>query len=329
MTGGGNEDSKWGGKKMEGEECVRTVDCLRGRLLAERVASRNAKEEAEQMENKLMELENLLKQEAKSRNRAEKKLKFLMKKLESINISYVSDESEYSGLVDKSDISSVSSTTSSSTKELQENNENQQMKLSKISESQESKENDKSQKETQNLQQNDSQNCLLSLSDDSSTTEGSSSSAFEVSFPELKGQECEMGPNEDPRSPVVSENFEQNFAQNATVEDSLSSAGVAHSEKSSHLGSNQNYNDSKMDEQSDICYRSVRSSTEEGLNQEDDQDPDNSMALVPVDMPQKNHTIDPEVLDATVKEVLDALRHAKEQLQSSMERRRMNMIKVG
>ncbi|KAI3474037.1 hypothetical protein Pfo_028825 [Paulownia fortunei] len=65
----------------------------------------------------LLELENLLKEEAKSRNRAEKKLKFMMKRLESLNISYVTDESEHSGLLDKSDISSVSSRDSSSTKE--------------------------------------------------------------------------------------------------------------------------------------------------------------------------------------------------------------------
>lgn len=38
---------------MEGEDSVRTVDCLRGRLLAERVASRNAKDEAEQLGNKV------------------------------------------------------------------------------------------------------------------------------------------------------------------------------------------------------------------------------------------------------------------------------------
>lgn len=54
------------------------------------------------------------------------------------------------------------------------------------------------------------------------------------------------------------------------------------------------------------------------------------MALVLVEKQQENEErLDPEVLDATVKEVLDALRHAKEQLQSSMERRRTNMIRVG
>lgn len=56
---------------------------------------------------------------------------------------------------------------------------------------------------------------------------------------------------------------------------------------------------------------------------------DDSMALVLVDTTHKNHTVDPKILDQTVKEVLNALRYAKEQLQSSMERRGMNMIRVG
>lgn len=116
---------------MDGEDSVRTVHCLRGRLLAERAASRDAKADAEQLQTKLMELENLLKQEAKSRNRAEKKLKFLMKKLESMNILHVSDESEYSGFIDKTDISSISSTASSIIKQ-QESTENQQTRFSVV-----------------------------------------------------------------------------------------------------------------------------------------------------------------------------------------------------
>lgn len=51
---------------------------------------------------------------------------------------------------------------------------------------------------------------------------------------------------------------------------------------------------------------------------------DNSLALVPMDQPKKTkQTIDPIVLDDTVREVLDALRHAKEKLQTQMERRQM------
>lgn len=41
------------GTKIEEEDSLRTVDGLRGRLLAERLASRNATKEAEQLANKV------------------------------------------------------------------------------------------------------------------------------------------------------------------------------------------------------------------------------------------------------------------------------------
>lgn len=40
-------------KKMEKEDGLRTVECLRGRLIAERAASKRAKEDAEFMGNKV------------------------------------------------------------------------------------------------------------------------------------------------------------------------------------------------------------------------------------------------------------------------------------
>lgn len=132
-----------------------------------------------------MELETLLKQEAKSRNRAEKKLKSLMKKLESINIPYVSDESEYSAFMDKSDISS----TSSSTPKFQQQNHNTEIS----NQNQESKESAISQKESKTSQPN----WLSSLSDDTFTAEDISISAFEI---ELKRQERQTGHNEDASS---------------------------------------------------------------------------------------------------------------------------------
>ncbi|XP_075498960.1 uncharacterized protein LOC142537302 [Primulina tabacum] len=251
MSGGGdNGDAKWSEKRLEGEDIVRTVDSLRGRLLAERMVSRNAKEEAEQLGNKLIQLESMLKQEAKSRDRAERKLRFLIKKLESKNISYVSDESEQSILVDRSDISSVSSLVSSGAKEIQVRGENQ-----------ESVEHFKSQKGSANMGKNG-----------------------------LNWKETERGLYQIPIAAKVSEDLVLNSAENSSNTDK----------------------------------HSIESSTEEGLNQEDDQEDnvDNSMALILIDTPQKSETIDPEVLDATVKEVLDALRHAKEQLKSSMEKRR-------
>ncbi|XP_073282118.1 uncharacterized protein [Primulina huaijiensis] len=261
MSGGGdNGDVKWSEKIMEEEDIVRTVDSLRGRLLAERVVSRNARDEAEQLGNKLIQLETMLKQEAKSRDKAERKLRFLIQKLESKNLSYVSDESEQSILVDRSDISSVSSLASSSAKEIQEKGENQ-----------ESVKHFKSAKGSENMDKNGS-----------------------------NGQETETESDQITMSVKVSEDLLLNSAENSP----------------------------NMDEQN------TESSTDERLDQEDYQDSednvDNSMALILIDTPQKSQTIDPEVLDATVKEVLDALRNAKEQLQSSMEKRRcINAVTVG
>uniref|UniRef100_A0A1D1ZGS2 KH domain-containing protein At2g38610 n=1 Tax=Anthurium amnicola TaxID=1678845 RepID=A0A1D1ZGS2_9ARAE len=74
----------------------RTVDSLRGRLLAERVASRAAREEAEVMSKRLMELERLLAIEIKARNKAERRLKRMLKKLDSLKIFDVSSQSHVS-----------------------------------------------------------------------------------------------------------------------------------------------------------------------------------------------------------------------------------------
>ncbi|MBA0731087.1 hypothetical protein Golax_020404 [Gossypium laxum] len=60
---------------MERDEGLRTLKCLRGRLLAERQASKTAKEDAELMGNKVIELEKKLKEETKVMNKAEKRLK--------------------------------------------------------------------------------------------------------------------------------------------------------------------------------------------------------------------------------------------------------------
>ncbi|GLT92453.1 hypothetical protein SLE2022_102900 [Rubroshorea leprosula] len=90
------EDGRWSEVKMEGDNGLRTVECLRGRLLAERQASRVAKEEAEFMGSKLVELKNRLREETKLRNRAEKRLKFLKKKLESLKILPVLEDSQQS-----------------------------------------------------------------------------------------------------------------------------------------------------------------------------------------------------------------------------------------
>ncbi|KAF7804512.1 polycomb group protein Pc-like [Senna tora] len=91
-----NHDPQWSGKKMEGDEGFNTVECLRGRLLAERQASRVAKQEAESMDYKLVELEKRLRYEIKLRERAERKLRKLKNKLESLRNSCSSEKSEIS-----------------------------------------------------------------------------------------------------------------------------------------------------------------------------------------------------------------------------------------
>ncbi|XP_015055164.1 uncharacterized protein LOC107001710 isoform X3 [Solanum pennellii] len=217
---------------MEKEDGVRTVECLRGRLIAERAASKRAKEDAEFMGNKLqlIELETKLKEESKSRNKAEKKLKYFIKKLESMNICYISDESEHSSLFDKSEISSVTSTTTTSNSSKIISEQNSQFKDSMIIDFQDSQE-------------------LISQENNSKELEFSNS-------------------------------------------DANSSKSIVQEEEKSE---------------------------EDNVN--------SSLALVPIDLP-KPKSIDPIVLDTTVREVLDALRHAKEKLQTQMERGR-GTIKVG
>lgn len=261
-----NADGKWSKKKMEKEDGLRTVECLRGRLIAERAASIKAKEDAELMGNKLIELETMLREEIRSRNKAEKKLNFFMKKLESMNISYVSDESEHSSLLDKSEISSVTSTTASSSTSTS---------TSKISEEKE-----------QNSQ-----------------FKGSVGSDFQ-DYVELISQENSI-------------NFEKNALQMAIFrkDDDRQSKGGQLLGKSSELefsNSDANSSKSSVQEEGENGEDESRDAQEDNVN--------NSLALVPIDFPKPKQAIDPIVLDATVREVLDALRHAKEKLQTRMER---------
>ncbi|XP_071705960.1 uncharacterized protein [Rutidosis leptorrhynchoides] len=96
---------------MEENEGLRTVECLRGRLQAERASSKSGYNESEQMIKKVIELEKQLKLEIKSKNKAEKRLNFLLKKkLGSLNISYdVATDDQSSSLSEKSEASHVSS----------------------------------------------------------------------------------------------------------------------------------------------------------------------------------------------------------------------------
>ncbi|CAF2095011.1 hypothetical protein HID58_017484 [Brassica napus] len=102
---------------------LRTVECLRGRLLAERQVSRSAKEEAELITRRMEELEKHLKEEIRLREKAEKRLKFLIKKLEFIKGSNSSESSEQSSSSEASCLSSVS-TSASNEEEVEEQERN-------------------------------------------------------------------------------------------------------------------------------------------------------------------------------------------------------------
>ncbi|KAG1371621.1 hypothetical protein COCNU_16G007150 [Cocos nucifera] len=80
-----------------GDDGLRTVECLRGRLLAERVASKAAKEQADNMAKRLEELERKLAEEIKYRNMAEKRLKHALRKLESLRILDVAGQMDLHG----------------------------------------------------------------------------------------------------------------------------------------------------------------------------------------------------------------------------------------
>ncbi|XP_027923324.1 uncharacterized protein LOC114181161 [Vigna unguiculata] len=91
------QNHTWSGMKTEEHDGWNALECLRGRLLAERHASKVAKEQAESLCNKFNELEKKLKEEIKLRDKAERKLKLLKKKLECFNVSTSSWQKCHSG----------------------------------------------------------------------------------------------------------------------------------------------------------------------------------------------------------------------------------------
>ncbi|GMI96479.1 hypothetical protein HRI_003317200 [Hibiscus trionum] len=190
---------------MENDEGLKTVECLRGRLLAERQASQTAKQDAELMGNKLMELEKELKEENKLRNKAERRLKLLMKKLESLKL-------------------------------------------------------------------------LPTLEENASETTKSDTSHEKSSVVSSSGHQV----------PKV---------------DDTSSSSLKAPRAEIDNGRNQNYEDG------------------------DDDYVDNSLALVPLFLPETKLAPEIKMVSKSVGEVLETLRHARERIQSSMERRQM--IRVG
>ncbi|KAI3705359.1 hypothetical protein L1987_75595 [Smallanthus sonchifolius] len=263
-------------KKMEKDEGLRTVECLRGRLLAERATSKAANDESEQISKKVTELEKQLKMEIKSRNKAEKRLKFLMKKLDSLNISYSyvsADES--SSISEKSEISSVSSSKSQYQMELM-----QKPQLNNISK------------------------CVTDI--DTCDKRHNCPS-----------REHDLGSLDE----AISENVIQSGPKDGGEDDNGSKYYTA---------KNNNYNE----EHNQDTYHNVDNSmalvvveknvTITPRNDEDQEDIfDTSMALVVVDSSMvKEENQDVSISNGNVKDVLDALRFARESLQTSMDMRR-------
>ncbi|KAH1039461.1 hypothetical protein J1N35_041204 [Gossypium stocksii] len=250
MVACNTEDIKCSEKRVGGDDGMRTVECLRGRLLAERQASKIAKQDAQLMESKLLELENKLKEETKLRNKAEKRFKLLKKKLESLESLKILpnlDESEKSSSSESSTVSSVSSASSSGTQHPHD-------AVPEIS---------------KNVEENASD-----------------------TNPSIKS--FEICSNEENSTPPPG---------TSTKSDTSCSSLKA----------------SKME----INMMNGRNETSE-----DDEYVDNSLALVPLNLPETK--VAPEInieVSKSIGEVLDNLRHARERIQSTMERRQM--IRVG
>ncbi|XP_024189635.1 serine-rich adhesin for platelets [Rosa chinensis] len=274
MIATSKEDGKLSDRKMEGDEGMRTLECLRGRLLAERQASRVAKEDAESMAKKLIELQNRLKEETKLKNKAEKKLKFLKTKLESLKPSSVPVESEQSSSSECSETSRRQSTSTSSSNNPEDNEPKPTVKDS-------------------NFSGTSSQNQVVK----STTSEKSHES-------DLFTEENSTAQSTSPAS------------------SSTSSLEFPSPEYSGHKSE-----DSKSGDH--ISYSNQKSTMEKIENENGNLDyVDNKLALVPVIMPATSHTstTDLKPVSASVREVLDVLRHIRENIQSSMEKRHVTRV---
>ena len=62
-------------------------------------------------------------------------------------------------------------------------------------------------------------------------------------------------------------------------------------------------------------------------NYEDDDYVDNSLALVPLKLPETKLAPEIKLVSKSIGEVLDTLRHARERIQSSVERRQMIRVR--
>ncbi|KAL4576546.1 hypothetical protein LXL04_012642 [Taraxacum kok-saghyz] len=274
-----NSTAKWIDKNMEGEEGLRTVECLRGRLLAERAASKAANDESDQISKKVTELEKQLQMEIKSRNKAEKRLKFLMKKLSSLNISYVSTD-ESSSFSEKSEISSVSSSSRSQ----------DQMELHKT------QFNNLSEFVTDAGERRNYPPCEDNLGSlDEAISGNSNSNVMQSNQKDGDENALKKDENKGSKCPVTKniDNEEHDQDTYCNVDESMALVIV--------------------EEKTILTTEHV---------EDRDASFDNSMALVIVDSMITEEKQDIPISNGNVKDVLDALRYARESIQASMEMRR-------
>ncbi|ESW16499.1 hypothetical protein PHAVU_007G161600 [Phaseolus vulgaris] len=274
---GADKDHMWSKKVEEEGLNLNTVECLRGRLLAERQASRVAKMEAESMGNKLVELEKLLREETKLRDKAERRLKFLKNKVGSFSIPSKSGQLEHSDSSEKSENSCGSSRISSLSKHSKEKEKKHDAKIPALPENIDHSDN-VSEASTV-IQTHNGPSSTRDCDSQNNDNFSSNSDPVDSSLQIL---------NENPN--LVSGNLKNDESRFS----SLSSRSSSVSENESN--------------HSDVC--------------------DNSLALVPVSVtPTSQGTSNPKPINVSVVEALDALRHARERLQSSMRTRQM--IHVG
>ncbi|MCL7045648.1 hypothetical protein MKW94_005835 [Papaver nudicaule] len=283
MVVDGNGSNKWREKEMEGENNLRTLECLRGRLLAERVASKSAKDDADFMENKLMELEKQLSIETELRNRAQKKLKLLLKKMKSMN-----------------SVKSSSTTFSDHREPEKQNSDSQISKPVKFSTPSQEGISDGS------ITRVSKENSVCSLSDhDHQMTTTVSSSGSAGTAHSRKNSE-DRSIKEEPRKIKDNEPREiQEEKQSETQEEEPSK------------------NQDKKPRESMAEHMRQTSTDGKEVTSENNPDEliENSLALVPTTIWPTSTTNEPKINSGKVLDVLTALRHAKKQLQNSMGRK--------
>ncbi|KAK1400098.1 suppressor protein SRP40 [Heracleum sosnowskyi] len=290
MTSHSNVAAKQRGKEVEGDDGLKTLECLRGRLLAERAVSRAANEEADKLGYKLNELENKLKEEVKLRKRAEKRLRSLIKKLEAMKIvPVVSDESSsnHSSPLEKSDLSSLSSSSTGSSFSY----------LDK-------------QKKKPNSPNRNSSNCELdkAVKKDGSTCSeilkhtdvdsGASSENQSFTSSEMINSDKTISEKSDDHSQCTQSNYDEK------LDDHRSQSSVE--DKENNGENNRDWDETSVDNSMALVAINIPASTKTTTT-----------------------TIEPLIAgNSGVKDVLDTLRYVKEGLQSSMDRRR-HMIRAG